>query len=271
MSARQFDRVTTDEAFTMLTYIPADDRDLWVKLGGVLKDEFGDDGFGIWDAWSTTSDSYREKDALAVWRSLGRAGRRAGIGTLVHLARKHGWRAGERPRPAPAPTSRPAPRAAGRDLSAYAAELWLAASFDDEAVTSHPYARRKGIESAGGARRGQASGRVIGSGADCLIVPIYAGGTGKLQGVQCINAEGAKQTFGPATGGCLLLGNTLNRAIPWYVAEGWASAYSVVFHHKRGDAVCAVAFGKHNQRAVAVLLADAFQPDAVDVLLEEDA
>lgn len=271
MSARQFDRTTLDEAFGMLACIPAEDRDLWVKLGGILKDEFGDDGFGIWDAWSQTSDRYREKDARAVWRSLGKTGRRASMGTLVHLARQHGWRAGASPLPVPLPKPKSAPAAPQRDLSAYAARLWLAATFDDEAVTSHPYARRKGIVSAGGARRGAASGRVIGSSADCLIVPIYTGGTGKLQGVQCINAEGDKQTFGPATGGCLLLGNTLNLAIPWYVAEGWASAYSVVFHHRRGDAVCAVAFGKHNQRATADLLAGSFQPDRVDVLIEEDA
>jgi superfamily II DNA or RNA helicase len=51
----------------------------------------------------------------------------------------------------------------------------------------------------------------------------------------------------------------------------WASAYSVVFHHKRGDAVCAVAFGKHNQRATAELLTETFQPDTVDVLIEVDA
>lgn len=157
-----------------------------------------------------------------------------------------------------------------RDLSIYARELWLAAAHDDAYVQAHPYSVRKGIVGAGGARRGEASGKVVGRDADCVIVPVYTEATGGLQAVQCINSDGAKQTFGAINGGCLVLGNTLNTGIEWYVAEGWASAYSVVFHHRRGHAVCAVAFGKSNMTATAQILARQFKPARVVVLQEQD-
>lgn len=178
-----------------------------------------------------------------------------------------GWTGNVRERDTPA--YRPPPTR--RDLSVYARKLWDKATDHDSYVQSHPYSVRKGILGAGGARRGKASGKLIGRPADCIIVPIYADATGELQGVQCINTEGAKQTFGPVSGGCLVLGNTLNTGIEWYVAEGWASAYSVVFHHRRGHAVCAVAFGKSNMAATAQILARQFKPARVVVLQEQDA
>lgn len=67
-----------------------------------------------------------------------------------------------------------------------------------------------------------------------------------------------------------MLGNTLDKHLQWYVAEGWASAYSVVFHHHRGNAVCAVAFGKHNLMPTAEILSRVFNPHKVMVLMEQD-
>jgi len=154
--------------------------------------------------------------------------------------------------------------------AAYALELWRKARTDDAVVGTHPYAISKGITWAAGAGRVVASGKIIGQHADCLLIPIRTEGTGKLQAVQCVNANGDKQTFGPIKGGCLLLGNTLDRSIPWYVAEGWASAASVVFHHHQGNAVCAVAFGKEQLLPVAKMLDAAFGA-AITVLKEQDA
>ena len=268
MSARNLDRMTIESAWALLQFIQADDRDLWVKVGGILKDEFGDAGFSIWNEWSQTSDSYIEKDAASVWKSLGKNSKRAGLGTLIYLAREGGWSPD-----AKATETAPAPRAAppaGASTGAYAGRLWLASSFDDAVVGSHPYCLKKGIAWAAGAGRGTASGSRIGRDADCVIVPIRTDGTGKLQGVQCINAEGVKQTFGAVTGGCLMIGNTHDTQIPWYVAEGWASAVSVVFHHHHGNAVCAAAFGKHNLMPTAQILSRVFNPPEVIVLQEQD-
>ncbi len=268
MAATVVPRANEADAEAMLRCIPADDRDLWVKIGGILKDEFGDTGFPIWDDWSQSSDRYRARDAREVWRSLGRNSTRAGIGTLIYLAREHGWKPGPRVLgTTPKPRSAPSPNA---DTIAYSARLWLASRVDDSTVGDHPYAVRKGITWAAGAGRGLVDGNIVGRGADCLIVPIRADGTGKVQGVQCINPEGRKQTFGQISRGCLLLGNTLDLDTDWYVAEGWASAVSVVFHHRLGKAVCASAFGKGNMEKTAELLSLRFNPRRIIILREED-
>ena len=155
------------------------------------------------------------------------------------------------------------PERKSSSTKAYALELWLNARSwrEDADIASHPYAIAKGIESAGGAGRATASGKIIGKDADCLIIPIRDIQTEKVQGVQAINPEGKKQTFGNVSGGGLILGNTLDKSIPWYVCEGWASAYSMVFHHLHGNAVCGASFGKSNQDKLARAMADKYAPD----------
>ena len=246
-----------------LSSIPAHDREIWIQCGMAIKAELGDVGFDIWDRWSQGADNYREKDACDVWRSFKGGG--VGIGTLLYYARRSGWNPSHRP-------SVITPEPGTSKTKAYALELWLNARRrrTDADVSSHPYAIRKGIESAGGAGRTKASGRIIGNEADCIIIPIRDIATDKVQGVQCINLEGEKQTFGNVTGGGLLLGNTLDKSIPWYVAEGWASAYSMVFHHYHGNAVCAAAFGKSNLNKLAMAMADKYAPDCITILQEVD-
>lgn len=153
---------------------------------------------------------------------------------------------------------------------------WLSHPSPDEAVITHPYAIVKGIDSAGGAGRGVASGSIIGKNADCLIIPICERGVGKVQAVECINAQGKKQTFGPKSGGYLLLGNTRDKSMPWFVCEGWASAYSTVWHlpnpdgSKRDNCVCAVSFGKTNLDNCAHQIAEHHAPDRITILVERD-
>ena len=196
------------------------------------------------------------------------AGRSSRATRSLHLARNTSLApAWPIPRPVRLPESRRLPPA-GDDATTQGLRLWLAGRTDDATVGAHPYAVREGITWAAGAGRGLASGKVIGQDADCLLVPIRTDGTGKVQAVQCINAHGAKQIFGQVSGGCLVLGNTLDRHIPWYVAEGWASAVSVVFRRSRGSAVCAVAFTKSHLIATAEILERVFNPPEIVVLRE---
>jgi phage/plasmid primase-like uncharacterized protein len=151
----------------------------------------------------------------------------------------------------------------------YAKELWLRSNKADAAVASHPYAVTKGITWAAGAGRAMASGTVIGKNADCIVAPVRTL-VGRLIAVQCINTEGAKQTFGAlGADGCLLLGNTLDRSIPWAVVEGWADAVSFVFHVYQGNAVAACAFGKNRMDRIAEALAAHYGPDRIYIM--EDA
>lgn len=72
-----------------LSFVPAEDRDVWVAMAMAVKFELGDAGFELWDAWSRTADNYNARAARAVWRSC--RGRGVTLGTLFHEAKCNGW------------------------------------------------------------------------------------------------------------------------------------------------------------------------------------
>jgi hypothetical protein len=280
MPLHNHESLTLDEAWSMLSVIDAHDRENWLKIGMALKSEFSDSAFRLFDDWSQTADNYNAADALSVWKSF--HGSAVSIGTLVYMAKQCGWNSQE-PATLPTPKARRAPSHQKSNTATYAIELWLAANkwmladnwldhpSPDVSVMAHPYAVAKGIESAGGLGRGKASGKLIGKQSDCLIVPIRNIQSNKVQGVQCINQEGVKQSFGSVSGGALILGNTLDKSLIWYVCEGWASAYSTVFHHQNGNGVCACSFGKSNLDNTAKLIAKIHQPEEIIILREDDS
>lgn len=141
MSTRE---LTRDDVASMLDVIPADDRDTWVRVAMAAHTVLGDDGRELWLRWSATSEKYNERDARAVWRSL-RADGRVGPGTLVHLARAHGWRPGAPvARPACVPAARPEPAQPRLRWSDRAAEMWgHARPLDGDDVASR-YLRGRG-------------------------------------------------------------------------------------------------------------------------------
>lgn len=252
----------------MLCFIPADDREVWLRVGAALKHELGDAGFPLWDAWSRSSAKYCPKAARATWRSFKSTTNPCTGGTVAWYAKQHGWR-GERTqlsvvRPVVVPASPPEPAS----LERYAVDLYSAGVDDDVVVMAHPYARVKHLVSAGGARRGRASGSRIGRDADCILVPCREHGDGRVQGVQAINADGVKQSFGKFSDGYLLLGNTLDKSRRWFVCEGWASALAVVFHH--GGHCCAVSFGKSQLERVAQHIDAHHAPASVAIIWEDD-
>ncbi len=252
----------------MLQFIPAHERDIWTRVGMALESELGVSGFSLFDEWSKSADNYESKSAISTWRSF--KGGAITIKSLIRLAKDHGWRSNAAPRKTHTPifTKPPKPRSS---TNAYGLRLWLAANKYDSNAGSHLYALNKGIDWDAGAARGIASGSLIGKDADCLIIPIRNIETDKVQGVQCINTQGRKQTFGSVSGGALILGNTLDKSLTWYVCEGWASAVSMVFHHQKGNGVCAASFGKSNQRKVAELIAETYQPNEIVILEEVDS
>ena len=107
------------------------------------------------------------------------------------------------------------------DTASYARDLWDSAAVD--VVQYHPYAQKKRITHDFGARRGTASGRLIGRDADCIIIPMRSW-DGVLIGVECINWDGVKQTFGSK--GQLILGHP--EAAQWvHCTEGWATLWAL--------------------------------------------
>lgn len=82
--------MTLDQAADALSCIPPDDRSVWVSMAMALKGEYGAAAFLVWDEWSAGSAGYKRKDALAVWKSIKRAGR-VTLGSLIFEAKQHGW------------------------------------------------------------------------------------------------------------------------------------------------------------------------------------
>jgi putative DNA primase/helicase len=82
--------LTLDDVARALGYITdVDNRTTWLQMGMAIKAEFGPAGFDVWDNWSRTGDSYKPRDALAVWKSFKKAG--VGIGTLIKNAKDNGF------------------------------------------------------------------------------------------------------------------------------------------------------------------------------------
>ena len=105
--------------------------------------------------------------------------------------------------------------------SEYAKSLWDEAM--EDVVQFHPYAKRKKITHDFGARRGHVTGSLVGKNADCILVPMRSW-DGELVGIEAINADGVKQSFGPK--GQLILGYP--EGADWiHVTEGWASMWGV--------------------------------------------
>ena len=73
-----------------LQFIPASDRDTWVRMGMAVKSELGDAGFEVWKGWSLQDESFDPKAARDVWKSI-RGNGKVTAGTLFHEARAHGW------------------------------------------------------------------------------------------------------------------------------------------------------------------------------------
>jgi putative DNA primase/helicase len=138
-----------------LNFIPAHDRDTWVRMGMGIKSELGDAGFDVWDQWSQQDDSYDRRAAKDVWKSIHASGK-VTAGTLFHLAKANGWRDDGTYRiPAPEELALRRQDAAQRatqelteierqraDTANKAAVIWTAAT---EARADHPYLQRKQV------------------------------------------------------------------------------------------------------------------------------
>ena len=81
-----FDRIRNS-----LQFIPASDRNVWVRIGMAIKSEFGDAGFDLWEAWSQQDDSFDPRAARDVWKSI-RANGKVTAATIIYEAKAHGWR-----------------------------------------------------------------------------------------------------------------------------------------------------------------------------------
>ena len=243
----------SDRIRDALQFIPANDRDTWVKMGMAIKSEVGDAGFDLWESWSQQADSFNAQDARDVWRSI-RANGKVTAGSLFHEAKVNGWRDdGTHQEPTPeefAERRRNEEKRAAHEEARTAREraeaamkavaIWKAAT---PAPDGHAYLIRKGIK---------AHGARLHKGA--LLIPMRA--DGMIHSLQFIGGDGDKRFLtGGRVAGCYFgIGNTRSAAA-LCIAEGFATGATIF--EATGYPV-AVAFNAGNLLAVARALREKF-------------
>lgn len=267
--------ITPDLIRAALVHIPASlARDEWARVAMAIKSEFSDDaGRELFEAWSATAEGYSASDCRSTWRSI-KAGGGVGIGTLLHLAKEHGFvlpKGSEAPTaPSPAELARREQERAQRQqadqarqeaaqahAAQQAAALW--ASANDEGAS--PYLARKGVQGHG----------VRYTPEGFVLVPL-CDGEGTLWNVQSI----APQRPAAGTDKLFLKGGRKSGLWHWcgvsagagvlLVAEGYATAASL--HEATGHPV-AVGFDAGNLAHVAKALRQLY-PAALLVLCGDD-
>ena len=254
------------------------DRGAWIKIGmaahaaGLTLKDF--------DEWSAVGSNYDKAAVHTNWNSFHDKPGGIGPGTLFKAASEHGFRSGtsgvvlgraevasraaEQARPAAADAERHAAAAA------HARSIWDAADPAD----SHPYLKRKGVDSYGlrvGSREyvDYSSGEVVAV-PNCLLVPMYDRKK-KLHSLQFIDASPVKPKRylkgGAKRGHFLPIGKPIMHAgKPVFVlAEGYATGACV---HKCSGHLVLVCFDASNLQAVGLAVREG-APDAI-ILIAAD-
>lgn len=252
--------ITPDLIRAALAHIPASlPRDEWARVGMAIKSEFPDaTGQDLFEVWSATAEGHDARATRSTWRSI-KAGGGVGIGTLLHLAKEHGFvlpKTSEAPA-APSPevlaqrererverqqAEQARQQAAHAAAAADAGAQWEAASD----TGASPYLARKGVQPHG--VRFAADG--------CVLVPLRdaAGDLWNLQRIAPERpADGTDKLFlkgGRKSGLWHWCGDPAGAQV-LLIAEGYATAASL--HQATGRPV-AVAFDAGNLGHVAKAL-----------------
>lgn len=210
-----------------LQFICSDDRETWVMIGMALKSEYGEAAKDIWMDWSRQSDSFKEADARAVWRSFRGTG--VSISSLYHAAKQGGWRDSGLQRPTREQIEERKRQSAERStldaiertvLAKKASEKaqWIIKNCKQE---QHAYLDKKGFKEVNGLvwRPKQEN--------NLLCIPMYVGSN--LRGCQLINISGEKKFLsGQVTSMAEHCFSASGRgASDWWV-EGYASGLSLM-------------------------------------------
>lgn len=245
------DRLSDAAIRSALTFIPADERDLWLRIGMALKSELGDDGFDLFATWSESAASFNEKSVKSSWKSF-KPGGGVTIATLIAEAKQRGF---DPKKYAPAAELSDEDRErikrdrqarehiAAEDVktkqiaaAAEAKKVWGTATDSGEA----PYLKRKSVDGYG-----------IRYASDVLLVPLVDDG-GNLWNVQRVFSNGDKRFFaGGRVSGCFHIIGDVHTSAWLLIAEGYATAATL---HKATGYAVVVAFNESNIKHVATTM-----------------
>lgn len=254
--------MTMQKTINALSFIPPHDRDLWIKIGMAVKSEHGENGFDSWDSWSQGAESYNERSARAVWRSIKAVGK-IGIGSLFREAASHGWRdSGENRGPLTEQDQEEKNRVrAARDAATMAEEARKERGYRVAAdaaqkiieqceLKTHPYLNSKGLPDA-----------VALVNDSTLIIPMRNLETNEIHGLQTIEWIASdrrwekKMAHGMrAKGAVLRFGN--QRAKETFLCEGYATGLSIemALRRLRLQASVLICFSDGNLAHVAQMI-----------------
>ena len=287
--ATKHDAPSIDEIETALSYVPSDDRDIWVKMAFAVRDELGDAGFTIWDRWSQSADSYSAKAASSTWKSAG--GRGVTIASLMQAAREFGYRrSGEQQsisddeyqqRKAQREADAAARKVEQDEMHARASDRAKRIYDSASPATSHPYSDRKGITLRESIRVGDWSRTCRDTGelhtiSNTLIIPIRNArnrGPVTLQAYfpDANNPLGRDRDYlpcGEKSGGffpLLPLKKTHDGVI--VICEGWATGEAI--HAATGHQVI-VAFDAGNLVHVAESIRTMYPDNSIVIAADDD-
>lgn len=75
-----------------LKFIPADNYDLWIKIGMGLRASLGDAGFEVWNQWSQNSEKYKENEMPRKWHSFANCSK-ISVASIFYEAQQRGFNA----------------------------------------------------------------------------------------------------------------------------------------------------------------------------------
>ena len=228
-------------AESALSSMAANDRKIWADCGMGMKQEFGQEGFDIWDRWSKRSPKYSVEDTKAQWASFknSKSKKPIGIATIFYHAQRIGNYINDgsykpislTPEQKKARTNEieellvkdKALRAAA---ARKAKEIWESTSADDN-LNSHSYIIKKKIK-AYGAKYYEGDLSIAGMKCNgALMLPMMK--NGEVTSLQFISSSGDKKLLPNGTKGSMVIEelNSLSSDKPICICEGYATGASI--------------------------------------------
>ena len=241
------------KAESAIAFCDYDDRQTWITCGMAIKDEFGEEGFSIWDSWSAMSDKYKPTVSRVTWKSFRKSG--ISIASMYKLAMEGGWKpTADVSKPSPEEQAERARRrqaeALKRDKEAEQEQARAAKKaawiMNQAKLEQHAYLHSKGFP--------DASGPVWWARDDANILCLPMRYRGNISGVQMINRRGEKKFLKVqrSSHSELCIDNSGHGAKHWW-CEGYATALSLreALKFLRLRYVIHVTFSASNLKAMA--------------------
>ena len=91
---KDFEGLSVETIRTALSFIDYEDSEHWIRVGMALYSELGEQGFDLWNAWSSLGSSYDRKNIKSRWKTFrkGHGGRPVTIGSLIYYAINSGFK-----------------------------------------------------------------------------------------------------------------------------------------------------------------------------------